>query len=149
MNTEVAKLSNKDLSKFQDLILIFEDVFELEDFKLPPESHLQSLLDRENFLVFVAMNLGKVIGGITLHVLPQYYSESPEAYLYDLAVKTEFQRKGIGKELMNEVKNYCKQVGIETAYVQADVEDDHAVAFYNATGGSPQKVIHFNYPTSE
>ena len=39
-----------------------------------------------------------VVGGLTAHVLPSAYSASAEVYIYDLGVKAEMQRKGIGTQ---------------------------------------------------
>jgi aminoglycoside 3-N-acetyltransferase I len=86
-----------------------------------------------------------VVGGLTAHILPSYYSSSSEVYLYDLAVKTSFQRKGIGKKLLLALTAYCRENNYKAFFVQADEADSHALEFYSATGGSPEKVVHFNY----
>lgn len=146
MNMEIKKLSQLDLDKFRELISVFEDVFEMKNFKMPEEKHLQQLLKKDSFFVFVALSEGKVVGGLTSYTLEQYYSELPLVYIYDLAVKTEFQRQGIGKMLIKGLTDYCREAGIEEVFVQADEEDLHAIEFYHSTGGIAEKVVHFNYP---
>lgn len=89
---------------------------------------------------------GKVIGGSTSYTLHQYYSKLPLVYIYDLAVKTKFQRQGIGKMLISGITNYCREIGIEEVFVQADEEDGYAIEFYHSTGATTEKVVHFSYP---
>ena len=87
-----------------------------------------------------------MIGGLTAYTLQQYYSTSPLVYLYDLAVASEFQRQGIGKALISSLLNYCKSMGIEEVFVQADETDSHAIDFYHSTGGIGEKCVNFSYP---
>src|SRR5690606_4453870 len=127
------------------LILLFEDVFGMEDFRMPEHVYLQRLLGKDGFYVFVAVGEGRVLGGLTAYSLAQYYNPSPVVYIYDLAVKTEFQRKGIGKKLISGINDYCRGIGVEEVFVQADEADDYAVEFYRATGGTAQNAVHFSY----
>jgi aminoglycoside 3-N-acetyltransferase I len=146
MNVEIKKSGKQDIRQFKELIEIFEDIFEMKNFKMPDENHLQQLLEKDSFFVFVALSDNKVVGGLTSYTLEQYYSKSPLVYIYDLAIKTEFQRQGIGKMLISSLTNYCKTIGIEEVFVQADQEDVHAIEFYRSTGAKAEKVVHFNYP---
>lgn len=59
MDIVIKKLENDDISQFKDVLLVFEDVFEMKDFKMPGDSYLQKLLERESFFVFVALKNGK------------------------------------------------------------------------------------------
>ena len=90
----------------------------------------------------------KVVGGLTAHVLPLTYFPSSEVYVYDLAVETEFQRKGIGRQLINSLKEYRAGLHFKEVFVQADLEDGHALEFYRATGGMAESVVHFSYALS-
>ncbi|MBP9886534.1 MAG: GNAT family N-acetyltransferase [Leptospiraceae bacterium] len=140
------KLTKGDDEYFIDLIGLFEDVFEMQNFKMPEQEYLRKLLSKENFLVFVALLENKVIGGLTAYTLDQYYSTKPLVYIFDLAVKREFQRQGIGKNLISTINPYCKEAGVEEVFVQADLVDDYALDFYRSTGGIPEDVVHFTYP---
>lgn len=139
------KLATTDLKILIQLIRVYEEVFEMENFTLPGTAYLQSLLAKEHMIFFVAVSDGKVVGGLTAHTLPSVYFESDEIYIYDLAVKAEYQRKGIGRTLVAELKHYCKNLGKKEVFVQADLADEHAIDFYRATGGVPENVIHFSY----
>jgi ribosomal protein S18 acetylase RimI-like enzyme len=144
-NIEIVKLTGKDVDKFIQLIKLFENVFEMEDLQMPDSEYLLDLLLKTDFLVFGAIAGNKVVGGLTAYTLNQYYSKTPQVYIYDLAVKSTMQRKGIGKLLIAAIKDYSRNIGIGQMYVQADKIDDHAIDFYRSTGGTEQEVIHFNY----
>ncbi|TGL22981.1 GNAT family N-acetyltransferase [Leptospira bourretii] len=145
-NIEIKKLSSNELNQFIKLIRVFEDVFEMKNFQMPNEDYLQSLLARDDFFVFVSIFRSQVIGGLTAYTLRQYYSEKPLVYIFDLAVLTKYQRQGIGKSLIEAINVYCKKMGAEEVFVQADLIDDYALDFYRSTGGLPEEVVHFTYP---
>lgn len=143
---EIKKLNSSDLNQFIELIRVFEDVFEIENFQMPKSEYLQTLLSRDDFFVFVSIFENQVIGGLTTYTLRQYYSEKPLVYIYDLAVLTKYQRQGIGKSLIQGINTYCKDLGVEEVFVQADLVDDYALDFYRSTGARAEDVVHFYYP---
>ncbi len=87
----------------------------------------------------------KVVGGLTSYIMKQYYSKSSLVYIFDLAVKPELQRQGIGKMLITGNNSYCTTIGVEEVMVQADEVDGYTIDFYQSTGAIGQKVIHFDY----
>lgn len=139
------KLNGQDLGHLIDLLKIYEDVFEMRDFKSPDSNYLVSLLSDNKIIFYVAIVDDKVVGGLTAYILPSVYFPSSEVYIYDLAVISEYRRRGIGKELLAALKDYCIIMQVKEIFVQADLEDQHAIDFYNATGGKPERVVHFTY----
>jgi aminoglycoside 3-N-acetyltransferase I len=146
MNITLKKLSNLDSKDFVALLKVFEDAFEMENFVVPNEKYLQNILRKADFMVFVILLENQIIGGLTAYHLHSYYEQSSEIYIYDLAIKMEYQRKGYGKMLISYLKDYCKANDIEEIFVQAEIEDTHAVDFYHTTGGIAADVVHFSYP---
>ncbi len=146
---EIVKLAADDLDKFIQLIKLFEDVFIMENFEIPDKKHLEQLLAKSDFFVFVALENNEVVGGLTAYILVQYYSKLPLVYLYDLAVKTTHQRRGIGKLLISAINSHCREIGIEEVFVQADKIDDYALDFYRSTGAREEEVVHFYYPLNK
>jgi aminoglycoside 3-N-acetyltransferase I len=145
MDITVKQLSGGDIEEFREMLRLFAEVFEMKDYQIPDDSYLQQLLKNEGFLVLVALDGKHVIGGLTAHTIPSYYFPSSEMYLYDLAVKTEFQRKGIGTRLLHALKDYCREKGYKEFFVQADESDTHALEFYRSAGGKAERVVHFCY----
>jgi len=146
MDIIIERLSPSDTGKFTELIQVFEDVFERKNFQMPDETYLEQVLNKEDFFVFIASKDNTIVGGLTAYILHQYYSKSPLVYIYDLAVKTEYQWQGIGKKLIAANNTYCRDIGAEVVMLQAEEEDDYAIKFYHSTGATSQRVVHFEYP---
>ncbi|HSY61933.1 MAG TPA: GNAT family N-acetyltransferase [Cytophaga sp.] len=146
MRIEIQKLGSYQIDEFIKLIDVFEEVFEMQHFEAPGIKHLEELLQKDDFYVFVAVSEGTIVGGLTAYSLTQYYSEAPLVYVYDVAVSEKYQRKGVGKKLMRGINDYCKEMGVEEVFVQAEDADEHALDFYRSTGAQSLKVTHFYYP---
>lgn len=142
---EVKQLTNKDLSTFTSLINLFNLVFEEEKPTVGSEANSLQLLNDNRFIAIVALAENKVVGGLTAYELQKYYSDTSEIFIYDLAVKAEYQRIGIGKSLLQSLKAHCLTHGIKEFFVMAHEEDEHAIEFYHATGGKSEKVVNFLY----
>lgn len=108
MDFKIKQLHSPDIEQFKELVEIFVDVFEMDNFILPDTNYLQEILNRQNFISLVAIFDNKIIGGLTSYVLPSYYCESSQVYIYDLAVNKIFQRKGIGRKLLEGLAECCK-----------------------------------------
>lgn len=147
MEYTIRKLAHDEGPTFLELVRLFGVVFEMKHFTPPPTDYLSAMLKNDGFIVFVAEDgRGVVVGGLTTYVLAQYYSTRPIGYVFDLAVREDVRRHGIARALLDACRHHCKTKGFEEIFVQADVEDTHAVSFYQSTGGIPEQVIHFTYP---
>lgn len=145
-NLKIERLSPDDIGHFEGLIKLFEDVFEMKNFFMPDGEHLRALLARKDFHAFVAWKSNSIIGGLTAYTLQQYYSVKPLAYIFDLAVSAQFQKNGVGKELIEQSKAYFKALDYEEMFVQADKVDQYAIDFYRKTNPTEeQDVSHFYY----
>lgn len=132
MDVEIKLLDSKSVQEFEELLKIFHKVFE-HDVALPSKEYVKSLLSKDDFKVFVAKVEGSVVGGLTIYVLHSYYVEQPQAFIYDVGITPDVQGKGIGKLLLKEVITYCKNNGYSEAFVEAEGDDDEAIAFYRKT----------------
>lgn len=141
----VRQLEPKDINLFQELVLIFEDVFEMQNCIVPNQNHLQNLLGKPDFIVFAALLENKVIGGLTAYILTSYFVESSDVYILDIAIKPEFQRMGLGKRIMKALIEHCKKQNMNEIFVQADETDPHAIGFYHSLGGISKKAINFDF----
>jgi aminoglycoside 3-N-acetyltransferase I len=142
---EVRKFTQIDLSAFHSLIHLFNTVFEEDESAISNQKNLLKLLSDESFIAIAAFYEDELVGGLTAYELTMYYSENSEVFVYDLAVKPEHQRKGIGKRLIHHLKEYCIKNGINEFFVLAHAEDEHAAEFYRSTGGKSEEVVNFIY----
>ena len=144
---QVIQLSSRDLIRFQKLIVIFQEVFEMENRPMINEAYLRRLLENPGIIIFAIQYKNEIVGGLTAYELPSYYSEYSEIFIYDVAIKPGFQRKRLGTMLLSALKDYCRDNGIKEFFVEASEEDKHAVHFYGSAGGIAEKVIQFNFET--
>lgn len=150
MQLELKILTSENTDEFIQLINIFSDVFEMDNLQIPSDKYLEGLLKKSDFLVVVGISNQKVVGGLTVYLLQKYYTTNPVAYIYDLGVKPEFQRKGIGGKIISHLIGYCKENGIEDAYVEAESDDNQAINFYKKTApSSTLQATHFTYLMNE
>ena len=108
-------------------------------------AYVAVLLERADFWAMAAVKDARPIGGITAHVLPMTRSETRELFIYDLAVDPAHQRRGVGRLLVETLCREAAAAGAPVAFVPADVEDDHALAFYRALGGDAAPVTIFSF----
>ncbi len=143
----IHRLGPGDEAVALELFAMMAAVFDEDDAGDEPlrEADVRSLLRREGFWALAAREAGEVVGGLTAHVLPMTRSRSTELFIYDLAVRADRQRRGIGRALVTELRSLGEQAGIDTAFVPADDEDMHALEFYRAVGGVPSAVTFFTF----
>ncbi len=109
-----------------------------------PPSYVARLLADPRFHAFVAVEAGEPVGCITAHDLPMTRHERDETFVYDLAVREDRQRRGIGRLLVEALVADAARRGIDVVFVPADNDDDHALAFYASLGGRPAPVTMFD-----
>ena len=81
MGIEIKKLKIFDLEQFRDLVLVFEEAFEIHDVTPPSYDLLNKMLQRDNFHVFVASDGKEIIGGLTGYALDHYFGNSPLIFM--------------------------------------------------------------------
>ncbi|WP_350287369.1 GNAT family N-acetyltransferase [uncultured Croceitalea sp.] len=141
---KILRLKENNLDLFIELVTLFNEVFE-EYHTIATKEHLTQLLGKPDFCAMAVIKNHMVVGGLTAYELERYYNDQSELYIYDIAVKTELHNQGIGKALIEFLKNYSTNNGIETIFVEAHTEDEQAVKFYEAIFGESEKVDHFNF----
>jgi aminoglycoside 3-N-acetyltransferase I len=109
------------------------------------DEYVAGLLADHHFWAIAAMEGDQVVGGVTAHTLPMTRNQSSEIFIYDLAVRLDRQRQGIGRRLIRHLCEVGAAQGIETVFVAADNEDDHAVDFYRALRGAASPVTVFAF----
>ncbi len=115
--------------------------------KRPSDGYLSRLLAAEYFIALAALKGDEVVGGLAAYELHKFEQERSEIYIYDLAVAEGHRREGIATALILELKKVAETRGAYAIFVQADLDDDPAIALYTKLGVR-EDVLHFDIATS-
>ena len=135
-----------DTSTLREMLFVFAAAFEDEPTYCsaqPDDEYLGRLLANENFLAVATFQDDVVIGGLTGYTLPKFEQARSEFYIYDLAVDPHYRRQGVATALIEFLKGIAVERGIYSIFVQAEREDEAAIALYSKLGVR-EDVIHFD-----
>jgi aminoglycoside 3-N-acetyltransferase I len=107
--------------------------------------HVTGLITRDDFWVIGAFEGGEPIGGLTAHALPMTRHAGRELFVYDVAVRRDRRRLGIGRKLFDTLRALAAADGMHDVFVAVDDEDTHALDFYRALGADASKVTMFTF----
>jgi GNAT superfamily N-acetyltransferase len=93
---------------------------------------LRAAVERGVIEVLVAREEGRAVGVAVLAYRPSVSAAGPFASIEDLYVEPGARRRGVGRGLLEAVGERCLSRGV--SYVEAQAEDEEAVAFYGAVG---------------
>ena len=85
-----------------------------------------------------------LVGGLVAYEMQPLHG-TKEFYIYDIAVDPAHQKRGIGTMLLTQLESEARARGIGTICVEAEADDDGAVAFYRSLQGEEIAVRHFNF----
>lgn len=135
-----------DADLFAAMLDLFGRAFaEVETYgaERPGTAYRDRLLKREDFVALVAVLDGEAVGALAAYELPKFEQERSEFYIYDLAVDEACRRQGIATALIGAVRDIARARGGWVVMVQADYEDDPAVALYTKLGRR-EEILHFD-----
>lgn len=131
-----------EIDELQSLMKVFALAFESK--YQTDDTYLENMLKNNSTILIGAFGLTDIIGGLVAFEIHPIHGKK-EIYIYDIAVHPDYQKQKIGTHLMDYLKDEAKLRGVDTIFVEAESEDDGAVAFYRAIGGEEVNVNHFNF----
>src|SRR4051812_24082138 len=96
---EIRRLRIDDRDLARRLFALMAEVFEEPNEHLS-DQYIDALVSRESFWAIAALADHEVVGGLTAHTLPMTRNESAEVFIYDVAVRVDCQRQGVGRQLV-------------------------------------------------
>jgi aminoglycoside 3-N-acetyltransferase I len=138
----VERLTVGQLGKARALFALLSEVL---GEKIDPISdvYIDRLLGQDSFWAFAALDNERIVAGLTGHVLMMTNAEGAELLIYDIAVDEGYQRQGVGRRLIESVRNEASAKGIRVVFVLADNSDVNAIDFYRKLGGADSAVTLF------
>jgi aminoglycoside 3-N-acetyltransferase I len=141
------RLSCSDRELARELFVMMSTVFEVEGRPLS-DDYLERLLGQSSFWALAAVVDGRPVGGLTAHEIPMTRDETTELFIFDLAIRVDWQRRGVGRALVADLRTAAAAAGVTAVFVPADNDDTHALDFYRAAGGQGEAVTIFTWETN-
>jgi ribosomal protein S18 acetylase RimI-like enzyme len=122
------------------------DVFNnLSESEILPENWFENILNNDTRFIFVSEIETQIVGLIyfTIHqVLDDPLCKQKNwIYIEEMAVLKSYRGKGIGKELLDFVETYAKQVKAESIRLDVWENNEDAVYFYKSNGFQTKKYV--------
>ena len=142
----VRRLGAGDLDALRAMNALFGEVFEDQQSYAatpPDDSYLERLARQEQFIALSALIDDELAGCLAAYEMVKFEQQRSEIYIYDLAVREEFRRRGLATALIEALKPIARDCGAWMIFVQADLIDEPAVALYDKLG-MREEVLHFD-----
>jgi aminoglycoside 3-N-acetyltransferase I len=143
---EIRLLGSEDVELLRGMLVVFGGAFgdsATYTERQPDDDYLRALLSKQDFIAIAVLCNGNVVAGLTAYILKKYEQARSEAYIYDLAVAKTHRRQGIATSLIRRMQHEAKSRGAHGVFVQADIDDEVAVALYSRLGVK-KEVLHFD-----
>lgn len=147
----VTRLGAGDIALMRAANGLFADVFDdpaSYASRPPSDAYLTDLLADPRFIALVASEGQRVVGALAAYELRKFEQERSEIYIYDLAVAEDRRRQGIATALIDALRPIAIAAGAWVIYVQADLDDEPAMALYTKLG-TREDVLHFDIAVSK
>jgi ribosomal protein S18 acetylase RimI-like enzyme len=95
----------------------------------------QRFLAHPDTLLLVARWDGEACGFLSAYRLQRFDRRDAEVLLYEIGVEEPFQRRGVGRALVEEAKRWTADVGADELWVLTEDDNAPARALYTATRG--------------
>ena len=129
-NRSFRKLSISDLSLVLNMEKDFRSNF------ICQENARQFLLNPMNW-IFASIEDNRIIGFAYGYELNRLNNIGNMLYIHEVGVLPEYQRQGIGKQILNSIKVLCKLSGICRFFLFTEKSNIASCALYNSVGGEP------------
>lgn len=127
------------LSDYRSVVELLEEVLSEECFEETLGAFARQL-SWDGDLILVA-TINDTIAGVMIGTIDHH-----KGYVYRVAVRTEFQRRGVGKSLMSAMKTRFRQRKVLKILIAADKHNQELLPFYEAIGARPVDFVNPSRP---
>ena len=101
----------------------------------------QRFLAHPDTLLLIARWEGEACGFLSAYRLQRFDRRRAEVLLYEIGVQEPFQRRGVGRALVEEAKRWAANMGADELWVLTEADNAPARALYAVTGGREEPGI--------
>lgn len=123
LNIRKFKQSDKD-----SVISLWKEIFSSEKLHNDPKLSIEMKIKHSKDLFFIAEENNLVVGTVMVGF------DGHRGWIYSLAVKPDFRKKGIGTKLMKEAITQLKSLGCLKVNLQIEEDNSGVVDFYEKIG---------------
>lgn len=113
---------------------------------LPPDLEL---LRDERTIFLTAFEAGEPVGFVLAHDLPRRHDPPKKLLVYEIDVREDRRRRGIGGALMRELAKVARERGIRHGWVLTDYDNEAGLALYRSAGGRARDVVELDFDYGE
>ena len=117
-----------------DLELARQAVTELHGRTIADESELRAFLSDRTCCLMLAVAAGRVLGSLVGYSLPWPLRPQPQFLLYEIDVRPDSRRLGIGTALVNAFTNEARAVHAHEVWVLTNESNAAAMKLYETCG---------------
>jgi ribosomal protein S18 acetylase RimI-like enzyme len=89
-----------------------------------------ALLQDERTIFLVAFEGDIPVGFVLAYELPRRHGDRSIVFVYEIDVREDRQRRGVGTALMQELAQHARERGIAEGFVLTEASNERAMAFY-------------------
>ena len=125
----IREAANKDIESVTEVL---ETIY-LQDVAWAKRA-VKKLLATENYVILVAELDDQIVGFIDYYILPSIWEKWNEATINNLFIHKDYQDKGIGSRLLEEVIKRTDEIGIVELHVGTEKDNEGAIRLYKKHG---------------
>lgn len=98
-------------------------------------NNFEEVIKRQDILIFVAEDNGKLLGIASLFILPSVYHGKKVARIEEFVVTKGMRGRGVGSKILGEILKYCRKNKFKNLKLASEIELVEAHEFYQKNGG--------------
>ena len=134
MNTEIQRLQPGDEQLALQVVRNLMPADE-RDGREPTLPYLHRFLSHDTNYLIITLNGRLPIAFLTAYRMPALCCDASMVYIFEMEVAPAHRQQGIGKRLINLLKELCQNSDVEDIWVGTENDNVAAKRLYESTGG--------------
>ena len=133
-NLKIKIAQPDDFEKIGEVFDLYRQFYKKESNLEACKSYIKERLSNNEAQIFYIENEKECMGMTQLYTTFDSLELSKKIILYDLYVRSEYRRKGVGHLLMNAAKDYAKKNNITSIELSTAITNTTAQSLYESLG---------------